>query len=199
MRFLSKKLNALVLVAVLAASSVGLAPLFAQTVTSMTGTVNMRVDITQQAALDLGTTTFNLSRAFENTFTFGAGANAVNRMFSDQRTLAASATEDLDLAGVLTDAAGQTLTFARVKVVCFKAAAANTNNVQITRPASNGVPIFLAASDGFALTPGASTCFVWPNATGVAVTASTGDLITVTNSAGSTSVTYDVIVIGAAT
>jgi hypothetical protein len=41
--------------------------------------------------------------------------------------------------------------------------------------------------------------FVWvaPGATGIAVTAGTGDLITLTNSGGTTGVTYDVVIIGA--
>ena len=41
--------------------------------------------------------------------------------------------------------------------------------------------------------------FIWvaPDATGIAVTASTGDLITVTNSSSGTAVTYDVVIIGA--
>jgi hypothetical protein len=41
--------------------------------------------------------------------------------------------------------------------------------------------------------------FLWAatDSTSVAVTAGTGDLLTVTNSAGSTSVTYDIIIIGA--
>ena len=113
-------------------------------------------------------------------------------------TLSASATENLDLAGSLTGALGTTLTFARIKAVFISAAAANTNDVQVTRPASNGTAIFMAAGDGIALRPGAA--FAWvsgsADATGVAVTAGTGDLITVTNSAGTTSVTYTVVVLG---
>jgi hypothetical protein len=105
----------------------------------------------------------------------------------------------LDLAGVLTDSFGQTLTFARIKYVVIFAVAANTNSVQITRPASNGAPLFMAAGDGISLAPGEVFVWVSPGATGKAVTAGTGDLITITNSAGSTSVTYEVIIGGSAT
>jgi hypothetical protein len=45
----------------------------------------------------------------------GTGANQADKLWSDTRTLAASAVEDLDLAGVLVDALGVTATFARVK------------------------------------------------------------------------------------
>lgn len=132
-------------------------------------------------------------------FADGAGAGAANLVFHDQRTLAASATENLDLAGVLSDKFGQALTFARVKAVLVVAAAANTNNVNVTQPASNGVPLFLAAGDGVGVRPGGMFLWVAPDAAGAVVTAGTGDLLTVTNSAAGTSVTYDVLILGAAT
>lgn len=129
----------------------------------------------------------------------GAGAGAVNLLFHDQRTLAASATENLDLAGTLADKFGQTLTFARIKAVLVVAATGNTNNVNVTQPASNGVPVFLAAGDGVGIRPGGMFLWVAPDAAGAVVTAGTGDLLTVTNSAAGTSVTYDVLILGAAT
>jgi hypothetical protein len=132
-------------------------------------------------------------------FADGAGAGAANLVFHDQRTLAASATENLDLAGVLSDKFGQVLTFARIKAVLVVAASANTNSVNVTQPASNGVPLFLAAGDGVGVRPGGMFLWVAPDAAGAVVTAGTGDLLTVTNSAAGTSVTYDVLILGAAT
>lgn len=130
----------------------------------------------------------------------GAGAGAANLLFHDQRTLAASASENLDLAGTLADKFGQTLTFARIKAVMVVAAAGNTNNVNVTQPAANGVPgMFLAAGDGVAVQPSGIFLWVAPSAAGAVVTPATGDLITVTNSAAGTSVTYDVLILGAAT
>jgi hypothetical protein len=151
---------------------------------------------TQSTALDLTTATAPVQYRKANTLTSGTGANQADLIFTDTRTLAASATEDLDLAGVLVGAFGATLTFARVKGLFIVAAAANTNNVNITRPAANGVPLFLAASDGVAVRPGGWFAMSAPDATGYPVTAATGDLVTLTNSAASTSVTYDVIIIG---
>lgn len=146
--------------------------------------------------LDLSTPVDELDLTFRDTLENGTGADQGNMCWHDTRTLAASANEDLDLAGSLTNAFGATQTFARIKLVMVLARAANTNNVRVTRPASNGVPLFLAASDGIDVRPGGA--FVWyaPDATGVAVTAGTGDLINVANSSGSTSVTYDVVIIG---
>lgn len=148
-------------------------------------------------ALDLSTATDPLAYTQRTTMTTGTGANQSDMLWHDTRTLAASGTEDLDLAGVLVNALGDTQTFARVKAIMVTAAAGNTNNVNVTRPAANGVPLFLAAGDGIAVRPGGMFMAVAPDATGYAVTAATGDLVTVTNSAAGTSVTYDVIIIGA--
>jgi hypothetical protein len=126
----------------------------------------------------------------------GVGANQADVVWSDEVTLAASATADLDLAGVLLNALGGAATMVKLKAILVIAAAANTNNVNITRPGAAGVPLFLAASDGIPVLPGG--CFLWvaPGLAGIAVTATTADLITFTNSAGSTSVTYKVVLIG---
>ncbi len=146
--------------------------------------------------LDLVTGSAPLDYSKKMTWTNGTTANTADLIFSDTRTLAASATEDLDLAGSLSSVYGATLTFVELRAILVVASTANTNNVNITRPASNGVPLFLAASDGTPVTPGGF--FYWANpADGkVAVTAGTGDLITFTNSSSGTSVTYDVVIVG---
>lgn len=127
--------------------------------------------------------------------TTGTGTGQADKMWASTRTLTASATEDIDLAGVLTDQLGAALTVVKLKLLRITADAANTNNVNVTRPASNGVPLFLAASDGIPVLPGGIFEWCAPGA-GVTVTPSTGDLVTITNSAGSTSVVYNIVVIG---
>jgi hypothetical protein len=157
--------------------------------------VELDADLT--SALDLVTVSSPIEISERIRLTSGTGAGAADMQWSDTRTLSASATEDLDLAGSLTGPLGTTLTFARIKAVLIMAADGNTNDVQVTRPASNGAPLFLAAGDGLAVKPGGLFLWVAPNAAGVAVTASTGDLLTLTNSAGSTGVTYSIVVLGA--
>jgi hypothetical protein len=157
----------------------------------------VKLDASLTSALDLVTAAAPLAINNRTRLTSGTGLGAADMLWSDTRTLAASATEDLDLAASLTGPVGGTLTFARIKLLYVTALAANTNNVNITRPAANGVPLFLAASDGVPVKPGGSFLWVAPDATGIAVTAATGDLLTFTNSAGSTSVTYSVVIIGA--
>jgi hypothetical protein len=148
--------------------------------------------------IDVGTLAHKVALGASITLDDGTGANQANMIWTDTRTLSASATENLDLAASLTNAFGTTLTFTKVKAIIVTAASGNTNAVQVTRPASNGVPIFMAAGDGIAITPGGVFYAAWPDNAGVAVTAGTGDLLTLTNSAGSTSVTYTVAIIGIA-
>lgn len=156
----------------------------------------IRVLATELSVQDLVTTDAPVSYTLRTQLATGTGAGQADRIFTDTRTLSASATEDLDLQGSLLTPLGTAFTPARVKALVITAASGNTNNVNVTRPASNGVPLFLAASDGVAVQPGGALVLVAPGATGYAVTASTGDLVTVTNSAGTTSVTYNVIIIG---
>ena len=164
---------------------------------SLTSSLTVKVLPDLVGTLDLANAKNDLDYQKSVTLATGTGLGQADQIFHDQRTLAASATENLDLAGVLTDPLGTTLTFARIKALMVFALAANTNNVELTRPATNGALIFIAAGDGISIEPGA--CFAWatPTAAGVVVTAATADLITLTNSAGSTAVTYDVVIIGA--
>lgn len=163
--------------------------------TTFNGKVSIVVDALIDDVLDIATASMPVNFNAASVFTDGTGANQAKKIFTDTRTLSASATENLDLYGSLVDQFGTTINAAKLKAIVVTAASGNTNSVQVTRPASNGVPLFMAASDGIALTPGASFCAVFPDANGIAVTASTGDLLTFTNSAGSTSVTYTVILI----
>lgn len=162
---------------------------------SLTADLIMQITGVFAGVADFGNPTQSFGDRLALTLTNGTGAGKADRVFSDQRTLAASATEDLDFAGGVTDALGNTITMAKIKAILIKAAPGNTNNVVLTRPASNGVPIFLAAGDGIALKPGAGLHLIDDN--GITVTASSGDLLTLTNSGGTTSVIYDLIVIGA--
>lgn len=166
---------------------------------AVTANVSMGVSGSQTGtAIVGGTPTYPYAASFSAAYQSGTGAGQVDRVYTATNTLSASGTANLDLAGTLTDAFGATITFARIKSVQITAAAANTNNVQVTRPASNGTALFMAAGDGIELRPGAA--FSWASgtadATGIPVTAGTGDLITLTNSAGTTTVSYTVVITG---
>lgn len=128
--------------------------------------------------------------------TSGTGANQADKLHQKKYTIAPSSTQTLDLAGVLLDDFGAVVTFVKVKAIYFKAAVGNTNNVQIRRPATNGFVLFSAVSAGVDLLPGGALMVVNPNATGILVTAATGDLLDMINSGAGTSVDVEVVIIG---
>jgi hypothetical protein len=147
------------------------------------------------AALDLVTASAPLALSTRVTMPTGTATGQADLCWSDNRTVAGSGTDALDLAGTLVGNLGGVLTIVKLKAVLVRAAAANVNPVRINRPASNGVPLFLAASDGIDVLPGGLFLWVAPGA-GVTVTPATGDLINIDNGGAGTSVTYDVVLIG---
>jgi hypothetical protein len=147
----------------------------------------------------LGTPTFPFDVTALAQFTAGTGVAQADKLFSDQRTLAASATENLDLAGVLKDPLGATLTFGHVKMIVIIADPGNTNDVVVGGAATNTfIGPFADATDKVAIKPG-HMLVLGGRGTGWAVTPATGDIVLVANSAGTTGVTYKVLIIGTST
>lgn len=161
----------------------------------LTGKILASLSLTEtKSAVDFATPSFAINQQYVWDIVSGTGVGQSDLLFADQRTLSAGANEDLDLAGVLASVYGATLTFVKLRALWISAAAANPNNITVTRPASNGVPLFAAASDAIALEPGAGFLYV-SKSSGKTVTAATGDLINVLAGAGGNHV-YDVFVIG---
>lgn len=124
-----------------------------------------------------------------------ATVNQADLLYRATRTLAASANEDLDLAGVLANALGATVNAAEVVAIVIEAASGNTNDVRYGPAASAGALLgFADATDRRAIAPGdfeAMTCRRgWP------VTATTADKLNIANAGAGTPVTYTITVIG---
>lgn len=150
-----------------------------------------------ESVVDIGTVKHNVDYGATYNLIDGTGADGIKEIFADTRTLAASATENLDLAGVLTTAFGAVITFTKVKAICIKAAAGNTNDVLVGGHATAACfSMFNAATDKLKIKPGGMVLLVAPDTTGYAVTATTADMLTVANSAAGTSVIYDIIIMG---
>ena len=160
----------------------------------VTGEIAVAINVTQSGTQDLGNPVVRASITELFQFTDGSGAlGRADVMFKDTRTLAASATENLDLAGVLVDAFGATVANAEVIAIYVKAAAANANSVVIGN-VTNGFVGPLGATGTYTVSPG--DFYLACNQGGWAVTAGTGDLLRVANGGAGTAVTYDVVVIG---
>ncbi|MFE6225480.1 hypothetical protein [Streptomyces sp. NPDC057854] len=165
----------------------------------LTASMSVAADATLTSALDLATASAPVTVRAATTWQSGTGAGQADRAWSDRRTLAASATEDLDLAGVLLDAFGATVTFARIKGLYIRAAATNVNNVIVGAATANAWAALLGATGTLTLRPGAAIGLTTgaADAATYAVTAGTGDLLKVANSGAGTAVSYDIVIIGA--
>lgn len=161
----------------------------------LTTVLDLNLSANFTSTLDLVTATAPLVLANRISMGSGTATGLADLVWSDTRTVVASGTDALDLAGTLTGTLGGTLTMVKLKAVIVRAAAGNTNSCRINRPAANGVPLFVAASDGIDILPGGLFVWVAPGA-GVTVTPATGDLLNIDNSSSGTSVTYDVVLIG---
>lgn len=165
--------------------------------TSLTTTAIFGVSGTHVNDLDLGNDpSYSFKGGTTLSFADGTGASQADMVFADQRTVAASTTEDIDVvAGGLVDAFGNTFTLAELKVLMVCASSSNTNNVVVGGDA-NSVPFFADATDIVNIKPGGCFQLADPSAGGYAVTADTGDIIQVANSGAGTGVTYDIVIVG---
>lgn len=128
----------------------------------------------------------------------GTGAGLADLSWSDRRTLGPSATEDLDLAGLLTGPFGATITFARIRALLVVTDPANVNNVVVGGQAVNGwLGPFGALAHTIAIQPGDFLLQTARGATAWPVTAGTADLLRVANSGAGTGVEYEIVLIGA--
>lgn len=125
-----------------------------------------------------------------------------NLNFFDERTVAASTADDIDLAGVLKNEYGATLTF--VNIICVaiinqpRSGVANVSSLSIGAAAANPYLGFFggALHKVNTIGPGGMFLVSSPNAAGFgAVTAGTADILTVTNGAGGPA-TYQIAILG---
>lgn len=165
--------------------------------TTASGRLLVDLAVNISSGLDLAGVSSPLRYARQLDLAPGSGAGQISKVFHDQRTLAASATEDLDLAASLTDPLGATLTFAKVRLLLVYAAPGNTNLVNVGGASSNGfITPFGDATDVVKVRPGGLLLMTAPDLTGLAVTASTADLLKIANSGSGTGVTYDIVILG---
>jgi hypothetical protein len=166
---------------------------------TLAATIDLVVNSQYDSALDLSRVIDNLSKKYSVVLANGTGANKASKHWHDQRTIAASGTDALDLAGSLENALGETVTFTKIKAILVAAAAGNTNDVLVGGAASNAwAALFGDASDVVKVKPGGVFFLSAPDANGLAVTAGTGDQLKIANSSSGTTVTYDIIIIGEA-
>ena len=166
-------------------------------------TTKIRVSLVaaQTGANDFGGPSFEPEMIAALNLASGTVANAADVLWMDQRTLASGASDQLDLAGVLTDAFGATVAMAELVGIFIingpRAGAVNTTALTI---GGGTTPIvgFLGGTTPTIgpLQPGAFIFMASPHASGLgAVAAGTADNLRITNAAGAAA-TYQIAILG---
>jgi hypothetical protein len=126
----------------------------------------------------------------------GTGTGQANKAWRDgDRSILASASENLDLSGTLTDRLGQPVVFTAIKAIIVRPKATNVTNLVLGAAASNAWAPLLGATGTLTLVPGFVMCLVGDVGAGYAVTAGTGDILKVANG-GATDLLYDIAIVG---
>lgn len=160
-------------------------------------TLTLKIVATGDKVLGLNTAKDRVNKDYSIFLGTGTAANQASNSFHDQRTITASSSENLDLAGVLTNAFGTTLTFTKIKAVIIHAASTNVNDVLVGGAATNAWIGWVGdATDIVKVKPGGTLIWVAPDNIGGAVVAATGDILKVANSSSGTSIVYDIVIIG---
>lgn len=128
--------------------------------------------------------------------TSGVDIDQATKMFRGQRTVTTGADDDLDLATGLVDAFGVPLVFTCIKGLWIHPLPTNTTNLTIGLSAAP----FATWLGGTTPTVGpivpGGVLFVYnPSAAGYVVTATTADILRITNAAGASAV-YDIFIFG---
>lgn len=163
---------------------------------SLISNIDLAVKWAYENPLDLSTASDRKTLNFNTALGNGTGLDQANRIFADERTLATTASDDFDLAGGLTDIYGQTLTLTKVKAIVVYNTATVAGEILTVGGGSNPFITWIGdGSDTVKVFPEGLLALVNPSLAGYTVTASTGDILRVTNS-GASNITYRIVLIG---
>lgn len=159
-------------------------------------TLTVRAGVSGDLALspDIGAAAYHIAESFALAFAPGTANGEVDKAYVDTFSISASGNIAYDLAGALTDAFGLAFTPAEIAAILVYADPTNVNNVVVGGD-TNGVPVFSDKTDSIPVRPG---CFflITMSGAGVTVTASTGDILKLTNSSSGSAVTGKLIILG---
>jgi len=173
--------------------------------TNLSARVTIALSATAQKAIDLATPEAKTSLKRVIDLAFGAGAGQADLIWWDRRTVAKDTADDLDLAAVLVDGFGETLSFANVKAIVLINRSdeaigdheATDAEVQVGGAASAEFQgPFAAADDAIIVPAGGAFAIINPGADGWAVTATTHDILGVTNLDADDEAVYDIVIVG---
>lgn len=159
---------------------------------SIDGSIILQANLSDRRTIGVNSSTVNIPANLTATGTFTDGSGALQANVLYQATLALSGgTYNLDLNGVLTDSYGSAVAMLRVKGIMVY----NTGATSLTvGNGTNPWVTFLTGTGTLILPPSAAFAAYTPDATGWAVTASTGDIL---KFAGTGTAAFQVVILGA--
>lgn len=156
---------------------------------TLTATLSAVLNVTSTRAVGIDNPIDDLREAFKDSLAKGTVADQADEVYHASRLVSAG---NLDLAGVLTDALGQVITFVEVTTFFLFNRAGNADVV--VGNAANAFPGWFGATTHTEAVPAGGWAFHHkPADPAWAVTAGTGDIIGIAGTAGNT---YDVVIIG---
>ena len=158
--------------------------------TTVTGKITAAIVSAFSKDLDIGAVSATPGGVASLAFTSGAGAGKIEAVLIKAGTIAGSGTVDIDLAGTITDPAGDVITFTKVKAILIK----NTSAVGVGFDVAGTFPIGGEVVEPY-VHPGGFLALGDPGAVGYPVTAGATDVITL-GSLDATDQDYEIYVLG---
>jgi hypothetical protein len=152
-----------------------------------------------EETLDLSTLTDSSKLEYSQALADGTGSNQADKIWHDTRTLAASANDDLDLTALTQTVHGSTVTisFARLKAIfIYNTATTAGEDLVLDSSVTGGILTPFNGSSASKLEVAAASPLLLANqGEGWAVTASTADILRITND-GVGSIDYKIVLVG---
>lgn len=163
---------------------------------AISGLLRVAADVTQTQTDGTNTTESNTKDNLAWQVADGVAANQADLKFYDRRTLADGASEELDLSGVLTDAFGAALAFARIKALRINIISGSARLLVGGAAANAWFAIFNDATDKAVVEElffaQSQRVDAFP------VTAATADILRIEHDGSDTAdIIYDILIIGA--
>lgn len=163
---------------------------------ALTTTITGKLEFNLTQASGGTTASYKPTVTFSDSLTSGVAIDTADTLWvSAANAISGSATNSHDLAGGLTDAYGNTLTFVKVKGLLIHNLSTSAGDTLTVGGNANAVPIFGTASHTHTIGPNGVLLIQEPSLAGIAVTATTGDILDITEDAGNAN-TYDIAIWG---
>jgi len=157
--------------------------------------INLSLQFIHQKTVGNQPSNFRPRYNYSKEWKTGTILNQADELWIDERTLAASSSETLDLSGLLSQAFGDTLSLAKVKLFYLHNTSTIVGDVLEIGGGSNPFLMFKDGSDIKPVGPDGVLFWAEPSLAGRAVTATTADLIQVNNTV-SNAIKYQVAIAG---